>query len=325
MNQPADHPEVPPPRIGVLLINLGTPDAPEAARGAALSRRIPERPARGRDPADRVAADPPRHHPAHPPEEVGARLSARCGPRRARRSPRSPRARPRRCSERLGDAVIVDHAMRYGNPGIASALERMIDGRLRRASSPRRSIRNIARRRPRARNDAVFAALAAMRWQPALRTLPPYYDDPLYIDALRANLERQLAALDFEPRAAAAELPRHAAADARARRSLSLPLPEDRAAARRSARPRGRRRLPVALRPRQMARAGDRRDARRLSGARRQAHRHRRARLFRRLPRNARGARHPRPRHISRRRRRRISRGSIASTIAPKGWPCWNG
>jgi ferrochelatase len=38
-----------------------------------------------------------------------------------------------------------------------------------------------------------------MRAQPALRTLPPYYDDPLYIDAIAANLKRQLEALDFEP------------------------------------------------------------------------------------------------------------------------------
>jgi ferrochelatase len=38
-----------------------------------------------------------------------------------------------------------------------------------------------------------------MRWQPALRTLPPYYDDPLYIGALAKSLKRQLAALDFEP------------------------------------------------------------------------------------------------------------------------------
>ena len=38
-----------------------------------------------------------------------------------------------------------------------------------------------------------------MRWQPALRTLPPYHDDPLYIDALRANLLRQLEALPFKP------------------------------------------------------------------------------------------------------------------------------
>jgi len=48
-------------------------------------------------------------------------------------------------------------------------------------------------------NDAVFAALAALRWQPALRTLPPYYDDPIYIDALAKNLTRQLGALAFEP------------------------------------------------------------------------------------------------------------------------------
>jgi ferrochelatase len=45
----------------------------------------------------------------------------------------------------------------------------------------------------------VFAKLAAMRAQPALRTLPPCYDDPLYIGALRDNLTRQIGALDFEP------------------------------------------------------------------------------------------------------------------------------
>jgi len=48
-------------------------------------------------------------------------------------------------------------------------------------------------------NDAVFGALARMRLQPALRTLPPYYDDPLYIEALAANLTRQLGALEFQP------------------------------------------------------------------------------------------------------------------------------
>ena len=38
-----------------------------------------------------------------------------------------------------------------------------------------------------------------MRVQPTLRVLPPYYDDPLYIEALRTNLARQIDALDFEP------------------------------------------------------------------------------------------------------------------------------
>ncbi len=38
-----------------------------------------------------------------------------------------------------------------------------------------------------------------MRWQPAVRTLPPYYDDPAYIEALAQSLEEGLTALDFEP------------------------------------------------------------------------------------------------------------------------------
>ena len=38
-----------------------------------------------------------------------------------------------------------------------------------------------------------------MRWQPSLRTLPPYNDDPLHIDALASDLARQLDTLDFEP------------------------------------------------------------------------------------------------------------------------------
>ena len=41
--------------------------------------------------------------------------------------------------------------------------------------------------------------LARMRWQPAVRTLPPYHDDPLYIEALRDNLSRQIAALHSQP------------------------------------------------------------------------------------------------------------------------------
>src|SRR3546814_12377576 len=47
----------------------------------------------------------------------------------------------------------------------------------------------------------AFAKLATMRWQPAVRTLPPYHDDPAYIGALKARVEASLAALDFEPQA----------------------------------------------------------------------------------------------------------------------------
>ena len=49
-------------------------------------------------------------------------------------------------------------------------------------------------------NDAAFAAMARMRWQPAVRTLPPYHDDPaLYRRARRVPARTGLARLDFEP------------------------------------------------------------------------------------------------------------------------------
>ena len=48
-------------------------------------------------------------------------------------------------------------------------------------------------------NDKAFDALKTMRWQPALRTVPPYHDEPVYIDALAESIEKHLAALDFEP------------------------------------------------------------------------------------------------------------------------------
>ena len=98
-----------------------------------------------------------------------------------------------------------------------------------------------------------------MRWQPALRTLPPYHDDPLYIGALKADLERQLAALDFAPERLLLSF------HGMPQRTLELGDPYH-CHCRKTARllgeamgATGRRRLPVALRPGQMARAGDRR------------------------------------------------------------------
>jgi ferrochelatase len=88
--------------------------------------------------------------------------------------------------------------MRYGNPGIAAAIDNMMDEGCRRILAAPLYPQYCAATTATA-NDAVFAALAQVRWQPALRMLPPYYDDPLYIGALAANLKRQLALLDFEP------------------------------------------------------------------------------------------------------------------------------
>jgi ferrochelatase len=104
---------------------------------------------------------------------------------------------------RLGDQVLVDYAMRYGNPSIASRLEALkaqgCDRILLAPLYPQYSgatTGSVA--------DKAFEALGAMRWQPAIRTLPPYYDQPIHIDALAASVRESVAALDFEPDAVVA-------------------------------------------------------------------------------------------------------------------------
>jgi ferrochelatase len=94
--------------------------------------------------------------------------------------------------------ISVHYAMRYGHPGIAAAIERMAgEGCTRILSAP--LYPQYCAATTATANDALFGILARMRWQPAVRTLPPYYNDPLYIDALAANLSRQIAELDFAP------------------------------------------------------------------------------------------------------------------------------
>ena len=109
----------------------------------------------------------------------------------------------RRQSEALaarlaGDDIVVDWAMRYGEPAIGERLAAMraagCDRILLAPLYPQYSAATTA-----TANDAAFAALAKMRWQPAVRTLPPYHDDAGYVGALATSLEQSLAALPFEP------------------------------------------------------------------------------------------------------------------------------
>lgn len=193
------HPAVATGKVGILLINLGTPEAPE--KGAVRrylaeflsDRRVVEIPALLWQPILRgiILNTRPRksaHAYAQVWREDGSPLAA------------ITRAQAEALQKRFAGRAIVDHAMRYGRPAIgeriAALKEAGCDRILLAPLYPQYCAATTA-----TANDAAFAALAAMRWQPAIRTLPPYYDDPAYIGALADSIRSSLAQLSFEPQA----------------------------------------------------------------------------------------------------------------------------
>jgi ferrochelatase len=197
VSKPADHPPVRHGEIGVLLVNLGTPDAPTPRAvkrylGEFLSdRRVVEIPAYAWQPILRgiiLHTRPKRSAEAYSQvwTEQGSPLAAITA------------EQAERLQARLGDAVKVGHAMRYGSPAIAAELDTLIAAGCERILLaplyPQYCAATTA-----TVVDSAADALRAMRWQPALRTLPAYYDDPAYIAALAKDLAAQLDALPFEP------------------------------------------------------------------------------------------------------------------------------
>ncbi len=195
--KPATHPPVAHGRIGVLLVNLGTPDAPTpgAVRrylAQFLSdRRVVEIP--------RAVWWPILHgivlrtRPAKSAHAYG-QVWTKAGSPLAAITARQAAA----LQARLGDGVLVDWAMRYGRPALGERLCAMqaagCDRILVAPMYPQYSGATTA-----SVMDALGTALAAQRWQPAIRTLPPYYDDAGHIAALKTDVARQLAGLDFVP------------------------------------------------------------------------------------------------------------------------------
>lgn len=94
--------------------------------------------------------------------------------------------------------VVVDWAMRYGNPSTGSVVRRLVEQGCERILTfplyPQYSATTTA-----TANDQLFRALMKIRQAPAIRSVPPYYDEPVYIDALARSIEKNLATLDFAP------------------------------------------------------------------------------------------------------------------------------
>jgi ferrochelatase len=197
MDKPADHPAVATGRIGVLLANLGTPDAPTPS---AVRRYLAE------FLSDRRVVEIPRL--VWWPILHGVVLTTR--PRKSAHayaqvwtdegSPLAAitRAQASALQARMGESITVRWAMRYGKPSIAEELARLKEQGCERVLFaplyPQYSGATTA-----SASDALGTAVKAMRWQPAVRTLPPYYDDSVHIDALHGDLSRQIEALAFVP------------------------------------------------------------------------------------------------------------------------------
>jgi len=198
---PSGHSSVQAGKVGVLLVNLGTPDGTDY---------WPMRRYLGEFLSDRRVIEWPRAvwYPilygiilARRPKKSGA-LYAKIWNREQNESPLRTftRAQGQKLATALADKenVIVDWAMRYGSPSIEtvtkSLIERGCDRIVMFPLYPQYSATTTA-----TVNDKFFEALIKMRHQPAVRTVPAYPEEPVYIDALVRSIERHLATLEFEP------------------------------------------------------------------------------------------------------------------------------
>ena len=194
---PNDHPPVKSGSIGVVLVNLGTPDAPDpGAVRRYLKQFLSDR---------RVIEIPPI---AWQPILRGIILNTR--PQKSaeayskiwtdRGSPLADitAQQAEAIAGELGENVIVDYAMRYGSPSIEQRLTELTakgcDRILIAPMYPQYCAATTA-----TVFDEVARVMGEMRWQPALRFLPPYHDDPAYLNALANDLTRQVSGLSFKP------------------------------------------------------------------------------------------------------------------------------
>ncbi|WP_068087289.1 ferrochelatase [Polycladidibacter stylochi] len=198
----ATHPDIKTGRVGVLLVNLGTPDATDYK---SMRRYLEE------FLTDKRVIEWPKWlwYPIlygivlnRRPQKSGAAYreiwNETLDESPLRTITRSQSQQLSKKLEDLGDTLIIDWAMRYGNPSIASKLEELRAQGCERLLVfplyPQYSASTTA-----TVNDVVFKELLKLRWQPALRTVPPYHDEPAYIDALAASIKNHIAELDFEP------------------------------------------------------------------------------------------------------------------------------
>jgi ferrochelatase len=197
MTLPTNHPPVATPKVGVLLVNLGTPDAPTtSAVKRYLKQFLSDR---------RVVEIPPllwqpilRGIILNTRPQKSAQAYAKVWTEKGSPLAFFTAGQAEALQVRMEGIADVRYAMRYGNPSVADQLAAM------KAAGCNRIL--IAPLYPQYSGattgtvlDEAYATLTDMRWHPAIRTLPAYHDDARYIGALKTSIEASLAKLDFVP------------------------------------------------------------------------------------------------------------------------------
>ena len=203
MTIPADHPKIKPAKIGVILANLGTPDATDywsmrkylsqflsdkrvvdysawlwqpLLQGIILTRR----PFSSGEAYRSIWNNELNESPLL----TTTRLQANAVKKEVKKN--------------YGDDVIVDFAMRYGNPSTESVIKSMKDQGVEKIVFfplyPQYAGPTTA-----TANDEAFRTLMKMNWQPSIRTVAAYFDNPLYINALANSVKKKYASLQKKP------------------------------------------------------------------------------------------------------------------------------
>ncbi len=200
---PEDHPKVKMGRVGILLANLGTPDSYDYwpmrryLNEFLSDRRVIDYPAWKWQPILQGIILSKR--PFSSGEAYKSIWNHDKGESPLMTITKDQTAKLRLAMhDRYGDQVMVDFCMRYGNPSTMSKVREMVaagcDRILFFPLYPQYAGATTA-----TANDQFFRALMKETWQPASRTVPAYFDEPAYIDALASSVERAYAEMETKP------------------------------------------------------------------------------------------------------------------------------
>ncbi len=200
MNLPKEHPSIPKAKIGVLLINLGTPDSTswwdirKYLKEFLSDQRVIEvnrvlwsiilngiiltfRPSKTAKAYKKIwmknkNMSPLRYYTIRQTQKLQSKIKKK--------------------------EIIIDYAMRYGNPAIKKKINELKQRGCNKIIAlplyPQYAAATTA-----TVCDEIYRSLMKLRWQPSLQIIPHYESEPLYINALKVSIEKKLKELRWKP------------------------------------------------------------------------------------------------------------------------------